>query len=126
MHRLSFQSHWTGDSFILQMTNNKRTLTIIPLNLRLTLSLNLTRQMGERKQKKSKTVFQGNYYPEESGHQQMHAAKPAQKGTAVSSSLFFFGTHSEHSVCLLVTAHFPKPCSEEVQHQRQDQSKQSC
>lgn len=52
MHRLSFQSHWTGDSFILQMTNNKRTLTIIPLNLRLTLSLNLTRQMGERKQKK--------------------------------------------------------------------------
>lgn len=45
--------------------------------------------MGERKQKKSKTVFQGNYYPEECGHQQMHAAKPAQKGTAVSSSLFF-------------------------------------
>lgn len=45
--------------------------------------------MGERKQKKSKTVFQGNYYPKECGHQQMHAAKPAQKGTAVSSSLFF-------------------------------------
>lgn len=34
--------------------------------------------MGGGKKKKSKTVLQGNY-PEESGHQQMHAAKPAQR-----------------------------------------------
>lgn len=97
MHRLSFQSHWTGDSFILQITNNKRTLTIIPLNLkRLTLSLNLTRQMGERKQKKkAKQYSKATTILKNVGISRCMQPNQHKREQLYLQAFFFFGTHSE-------------------------------